>query len=780
MRSLLSLGRALRAVSRSIDGGRIASRLGSTVPGGAFRHVLPVVLSLIACTAGGGALLAPGASAEAVPGPGSTAGPSGLPDGRVYEQVSPPNKPGSEAGGPIGEVPPYIAGGAAGDEVAYFKSGPLGDTSLGLDFFSISHRLATGWTTRGALSAPEGSAQFGAANPSNGLGFSADMKASVFGATSVFVPEQDQADPTPHLYRYDENGLVQWIGKPTILDPLKFEGFLGEAGAGGIVYGELMGASSDYDTIFFGFEGTLTPADEEQNPTLGGISRAEEIGTMNKSGKPPTSNDGVYEWHDGELRNAGVLPDGHLDPYGARPISFVNSNESPKLERFRNQVSEDAHEAFFMSPDPESESGRPSELYESVTRPDGTHTTVLVSRDPLLPEVGGLPAPAPGGADGSRHFFASPDGSRAFFQSAEQLTAAAPNDGKLKEYEFDTATQAMTYLPGVADVSAGSSAVLSEIVRSSRDGSSFIFIREGELELWKGGAITTIAPVSSKIVFMRATASGSTYFFQTSSPFPAFGFNNGNGSYQQIYRYEVAENTLSCLSCPPTGTNPSGNATLSHAYESADLGSTDLIITGSHAISSDGLRVVFDTPDPLVSQDANGVRDAYEWEDGVIHLISTGVSQENSFSGDTSGSGDDVFFSTGEGLVPGDKDEGYDVYDARVPRPGDRPPPSAVPCEGAVCQGPPSAPQLLSPPASVAFDGPGDATPVSLSHSGRKSLTRQQRLARALKACKRSKNASRRARCRRQARHRYGGKASGARVHATQGNGNRQGNRGGK
>ena len=61
----------------------------------------------------------------------------------------------------------------------------------------------------------------------------------------------------------------------------------------------------------------------------------------------------------------------------------------------------------------------------------------------------------------------------------------------------------------------------------------------------------------------------------------------------------------------------------------------------------------------------------YEWENGVVYLISTGKSTANSYPGRLSANGDDVFFATTEGLVPGDTDGAYDVYDARVPHPGE-------------------------------------------------------------------------------------------------------------
>ena len=135
-------------------------------------------------------------------------------------------------------------------------------------------------------------------------------------------------------------------------------------------------------------------------------------------------------------------------------------------------------------------------------------------------------------------------------------------------------------------------------------------------------------------------------------------------------------------SCSPAGIVPSGNAYLSHDFSSKDIAFG--LLSKNDGISEDGSRVFFDTPDPLVPQDVNTGpftkapqgeyvehgRDVYEWENGSIFLISTGTSGEDSYVGDNSASGNDVFFSTNQGLAPGDTDGGYDVYDARVPRPG--------------------------------------------------------------------------------------------------------------
>ena len=116
-------------------------------------------------------------------------------------------------------------------------------------------------------------------------------------------------------------------------------------------------------------------------------------------------------------------------------------------------------------------------------------------------------------------------------------------------------------------------------------------------------------------------------------------------------------------------------------------------------------------------------KDVYEWENGVVYLISSGKSPLDSFFLDNSENGDDVFFATAQGLVPGDTDGAYDVYDARVPQPGDNPPSVAVPCEGSICQGPPRVPSPLAAPASATFSGLGNPAPEPVVASPSKTKT---------------------------------------------------------
>jgi hypothetical protein len=196
----------------------------------------------------------------------------------------------------------------------------------------------------------------------------------------------------------------------------------------------------------------------------------------------------------------------------------------------------------------------------------------------------------------------------------------------------------------------------------------------------------------------QASADGGAFVFESSYPIP--GFNNAGG-YIQVYRYDVPARSLACVSCPPTGVSPTGSV-------GAAMGIPH--IQADRLMSDNGSRIFFDTPDALVGSDVNGKRDVYEWENGNVFLISSGTNTEDSTYIDGSVSGSDIFFVTAQGLVSGDRDGGLDLYDARIPHAGDDPPPTAVPCEGEVCQGPPSVPELLGAPASAAFNGLGNVS----------------------------------------------------------------------
>jgi hypothetical protein len=140
-------------------------------------------------------------------------------------------------------------------------------------------------------------------------------------------------------------------------------------------------------------------------------------------------------------------------------------------------------------------------------------------------------------------------------------------------------------------------------------------------------------------------------------------------------------------------------------------------------LRSDGKRAFFESTEPLVVSDRDGMRDVYEWEEegvgscsapgGCTRLLSSAASGRPTYLFAASDSGDDVFFSTSDLLLPDlDRDETSSIYDARVG--GGFVPTSASvgECLGEACQPTTNAPGNLTP-ASSTFVGQGNARKAS-------------------------------------------------------------------
>ena len=91
-----------------------------------------------------------------------------------------------------------------------------------------------------------------------------------------------------------------------------------------------------------------------------------------------------------------------------------------------------------------------------------------------------------------------------------------------------------------------------------------------------------------------------------------------------------------------------------------------------------------------------------------IYLLSGGTSPESAYMLDASTSGNDVFIITRAQLLPSDRNDNDDLYDARV---GGVVPPPVTACSGSGCQGVPPAPPIFATPSSVTFSGVGNFLP---------------------------------------------------------------------
>lgn len=802
--------------------------------------------ALGSCIAIGAAAPAALAAAEVAAAP--SAGAPGLPDGRVYEQVSPDQKNGGFAGA-LSSGAGYALAAASGEALLYRNYlAPFGQTSSGTDAYSISQRTPEGWSTRSAV--PGGLAYNSVDEEPKSILPSADFTHTLFTAAGSFVtedPPKQNSSAGMFLAGPEQEMEPRWLTRPEIA----FDEAKPQPGKTGTkMVAAAVGASSDLGTVFFVYQGTLLAQDSE---------RASH--DSNETGPA-----GFYEWHEGKLGYAGSLPDGKESPWGAVPAATGASTAWGGAELTDNEAVEEAGSgttrALFVSPQPEyaTQAKEPSELYMRVRSAAGTTRTVLVSREEDGEPAAGSGAEtaiAPmaaesGGTEVNPYAYAAPDGRRVFFESRDVLAKSAggqePSGAGPWLYEFDAESEKVTWLPDIA----------APLFMASSDGSSFIFERreaktvipaserekienevfgvceyevesgeefgapyptiaqceaieggnqtvfeeallkiaeaEGRLEetqvatglaLWSHGQASEIASLpesEASTVPVEADppiGAASTLVLATKVELAPGSFNN-TGGYEQVYRYALptaaqAAGQLSCISCAPAGMTPTSGAALTNDEETKEAGTVRApfllsATAGSRGIADEGRRVFFDTAQALVPDAVNGQTDVYEWEQagagscpagtagGCLYLISPGTGAHPSFFLDNSESGEGVFFATADGLVEGDTDEAYDVYDARVG--GGFPKEAEAASCAAECRAQSQGPSLGS--LLTAAPGPSGnlAPPIKASNSSKKAKpkgmnARKRKLAKALKGCRKKHKRRQRKRCERLARKRY-------------------------
>lgn len=199
---------------------------------------------------------------------------------------------------------------------------------------------------------------------------------------------------------------------------------------------------------------------------------------------------------------------------------------------------------------------------------------------------------------------------------------------------------------------------------------------------------------------------------------PIGGQRGSPGGCSEVYVYDSSgSGHIFCASCNPSGEPPAGNVPSASYLLDNGLGAFQ-----TRWISEDGDRVFFNSGERLVARDTNGLQDVYEWEkddtggcarqQGCISLLSSGTGTTGSYLIDASASGDDVFIASRDLLVQDGQKPDNAVYDVRV---GGVEPLTPPACSGTGCQGTPAAPPIFATPASVTFNGVGNFTPQSLT-----------------------------------------------------------------
>jgi uncharacterized protein YjiK len=314
---------------------------------------------------------------------------------------------------------------------------------------------------------------------------------------------------------------------------------------------------------------------------------------------------------------------------------------------------------------------------------------------------------------------------------------------------------------------------------------------------WEGNGVGDSA-------FLSARVSPNGRFLAFMSMASPTGYDNvdqNSGAHdEEVYLYDAADSSLRCVSCAPTGERPVG--VLDTVESGEGLGivadrrelwvghwlagnipgwtaeSLKTALFQSRYLSDEG-RLFFDSPGDLVPDASNHKEDVYEYEPsglgscespsgGCVSLLSSGSSDEESAFLEATPSGNDVFFLTAAQLVPQDTDTAFDIYDARVCTVASAcltpvvPAPAGCGTADACRPASPSQQAPIGPLGSTTSSHSGNIVQPRQEVKGVKTtskpLTRAQKLAAALKTCKKQRSKRKRRACEAHARKLYGPK----------------------
>lgn len=662
----------------------------------------------------------------------------GLPDGRCFELVSPPDKgPVGEAGQGIGLTPELLFQTTSNAErVAYGIGYALPTSTRGGEVSYTGERTPGGWQTAQLSPANSGqSVQAGSFNiTSLVFWMSRNLDCGFVVSTLPLTadPEGQTAIETggANLYRRNPSGGYTLISNRPPTNPA----IAGEPPKEPqkVLY-NMVGAAEDCSRVVFQSPYRYAGIDYSGGSAVGGL----------------------YEWADGTLSNAGEVPSPSGLQSAATTIAMPNETAAP---RPWNQVSTDGAKVFFSAP---SKQSGPEEGKRAIfMRKDG-QTTVTVSQSQ---------AATPNNGD-SNFQTATPNGSKVFFTARYGLatngSSAGPSScsGVYKSgsdgagcdlYVYDTLGGGLIDVSVDANPADSSGASVYQVLGASEDGSHVYYSARGQLVPGQGNTyaqnlagsgaynvyLARIAGSSVKTTFVatvskasvteengdvfagtsQVTPDGRHLIFQTASNVTGYE----SGGVREVYRFSADSEATVCVSCRRDGLASVGNA---KTYPLGQASSNKA--SAAHRrlfISNDGSRIFFTKPDVLAPGAINGADNLYEWSNGQVYLLTTGVvGVQTIYRLEFLGASDDAssaFFRTRKSLVSQDFDERQDVYVARIDggfAPPAAPPPPCNPLEEGRCGGGGTAGAAPGPaPASASPNGDGNVTPPKAKKQGKK------------------------------------------------------------
>jgi hypothetical protein len=714
----------------------------------------------------------------------ATGGSVALPDGRRWEMVSPLHKEGALLGAPRGFLIEAAANGEAFSDWSF--SAPIeGNAASNYGFVvqDLFGRGSQGWgskTITSAHSAPA-SLPIGVGTTEYPF-FSTDLSKAIlqpFGQFTPLVPGVSQQTPYLRTDYLGENSGQ--LCESDCYDPLVNS----ENVPSGTQYGEEPGGS-----CLRAFCGPVVVA---ATPDLSHML------IESHAALTPGSDGGIFEWTAGRLTFVGQ---GHVGS-GAVATHVISNDGSrvfingsyKELEGLLMRDVATGETVRLDTPEDGLPPVAPGQARFETASSDGSRV-FFKSNEPLIEGAGGglyeynLAAPA-----GERLTDLSVDRNAGEAPGVQSVIGAS-EDGA---YVYFTANGVLA--PGATPTgwneNNGCSTEPCMNLYVSHDGvTTFIAGLSGEdIADWIAQFFPFSARVSPKGHWLALTSNRDLTGYSTVDAV------SGRRD-EEVYLYDASTGKIVCASCDPTGARPSGVEVHKALLEGAEVLPQEDWIAGSvpgwasggkqydyqPRYLSDSGRLFFDSHDALVPQDVNGTGDVYEYEppksaeeappndtcstdspvynsrsDGCVSLISSGESTEESVFLDASETGGDVFFLTQSQLASQDSDNAYDIYDAReCGADGSRcfapvsasPPPCST---GDACKPAPSPqPQIFGSPASATFSGVGNIGSVPPGSPATRSLTRAQKLAKALKVCKSKKNKKKLARCLASARKLYG------------------------